>query len=107
MTKAPLALIALGVLAAPVQPLAASSSNGNSARLTVSVRVVSSCGVSVGESGEVDVQCSRGAADRVVVAESEPRVVELERDGTMMTAQVQAEPAGDGSASERIVTLQF
>jgi len=108
MWKAPLALIAVGTLAASVQPAFASPSGAKSANLTISVRVVASCGVHVGSSGVVDVRCTRGAADRVLVSESTPRLVTLERDGSsMVSAQVQTDGPAGTAAPARVVTLQF
>ena len=108
MWKASLALIVVAALAASAQPVFASPSGAKSAKLTVSVRVVASCGVHVGSSGVVDVRCTRGAADRVLVSESTPRLVALERDGSrMVSAQVQTDEPAGAAAPERVVTLQF
>jgi hypothetical protein len=107
MRKTPLALIALGIFASTAPTLLASTPGGKSSKLTVSVRVVSSCGVRIESSGTADVRCTRGAIDRVLVNESrQPRLVTLERDATNMTAQVQPDLAGP-TLSERMLTLQF
>lgn len=95
------ALLLLGTLAIVAHADAAPAARP-SAPLRVSVNVVRSCGVDH-QSGKVDVRCTRGAADRVMVTSDEPRVVTLERDGSQVGTVVEA----GGNGGERFVTLQF
>jgi hypothetical protein len=105
MAHARIALLLLGTLALS-HIAAASPRPAVSAPLAVSITVVRSCGVSLQPSGSLGVRCTRGAADRVVVADAQPRVVMLERDGTTMAALVEAD-GGEAPSAERVVTLQF
>lgn len=109
MARAPLGLIVAGALAALAPPsVAASSPDAKSGKFNVRVRVVSSCGVRVDSAEAVQVRCTRGGADRVLLQTSQPQVVTLERDASrMMTAEVQTGGMDRGSGSERILTLQF
>ena len=93
--------MALGILAT-AHPADAAPAGQPTAHLRVSVTVVRSCGVDH-RSGQVDVRCTRGAADRVMITSDEPRVVTLERQGSQVGTVVEA----DGSGGEGFVTLQF
>jgi hypothetical protein len=105
MAKAPFALLLAGALA-PCGALGAA--DAKSADLRVSVRVVSSCGVRVNASGAIGVRCARGAADRVLIADAEPRVVTLTRDASrVVSTELQSDGTQGASSSERFVTLQF
>jgi len=105
MAHTRIALLLLGTFALS-HAAAAAPRPAVSARLGVSLTVVRSCEVDLQASGSLGVRCTRGAADRVVVADSQPRVVMLERQGTTMTALVEAD-GGGAPAAERFVTLQF
>jgi hypothetical protein len=104
MTKTPTVLLLLGVLAWS-QPSIASSSPSTSARIGVGASVVRSCGVTH-EPSAIGIRCTRGTTDRVVVATPEPRIVALERDGAVMSADI--DTVADGTVeSEHVLTLQF
>ncbi len=102
MAHTPRALLLLGTLAI-AQAADAAPAARPAAPLRVSVTVVRSCGVDH-QSGKVDVRCTRGAADRVMVTNDEPRVVTLEQQGNQVGAVVEADGATGG---ERFLTLQF
>ena len=93
--------IALGILVLALSADAAAAGRPT-APLRVSVTVVRSCGVDH-QSGRLDVRCTRGAADRVMVTADDPRVVTLERQGSEVGTVVDAGRGG----GERFVTLQF
>lgn len=84
----------------------ASPSARTSAPLAVSLTVVDACGVDSRRPGAVDVRCTRGGTDRVVVAAAQPKLVSLEPDGRALGASIdpgQLEETRDGA----LLTLQF
>ena len=104
MTKTFIVLLLAGVLVWS-QPSIASSSPSTSTRIGVGVSVVRSCAVTHAPSS-LGIRCTRGTTDRVVVAAAEPRIVALERDGAVMSADIDT-TAEDTAESGRVLTLQF
>jgi hypothetical protein len=96
------------VLASALACAASVAAEDRKSTLGVSVRVTKACSVTQHEGRTLGVRCTRGSADRVLVAAPHPRLVTLLRDGSRLRDDVPV-PDGEGHrpTGDAVITIQF